>query len=173
MSPNSDSEQCTESKLSRVHQVHTLGLACRRAPCRSLPGRVACTADRIVVVSSPVSQPVSRYNPAAKPPSCHDTTDCIVTSLSGQAALLSRYNLLYRDIPIPVRPRARALPHSPACGRPCRGPSWPCRGLYCGPTMPCRGHGLAISWPCPGCAQASLPNPVSRYNPLYRDSNWQ
>ena len=117
--PNSDSEQCTESKLSRVHSAPTLGLACAHTaralclvaglarschnavpramsshpcarccePCRSLPDPVARTTDRIVAVSPAVSQPVSRYNLAAKPPSCHDTPIRIATQSPNSQAL--------------------------------------------------------------------------------------
>ena len=66
---NSDSEQCTESKLGQVHNVHTHGLGCEhaarwagrvvahRAPCGGLPlsyrglplGRVARCAVLYVV----------------------------------------------------------------------------------------------------------------------------
>ena len=39
-----------------------------------------------------VSQHCIATRPAAKPSSCHDTSDCIVTCLSGEATLLSQYN---------------------------------------------------------------------------------
>ena len=143
--PNSDSEQCIESRLGWVHRVHTLNpscahaarwasrvvahqATCRRPPptaswpssrsCRSAhrlcrrPGHASCrhalahAAARSIVVSSVVSRASWPYRgtgptmsqhyiatqPVAKPSSCHDTTDCIVTHLSGQVALLSRYN---------------------------------------------------------------------------------
>ena len=120
--PNSDSEQCTESKLSRVHSAPILGPAyahtapcrwpgcvaglawqcrkktpgrvaaharapCRRAPPRSAARRVALTAGRIMAVSPAMSQPVLRYNPAAKPPSCHDTPIRIATQSPSSQAL--------------------------------------------------------------------------------------
>ena len=37
--PNSDSEQCTESKLGRVHSAHTHGLGCAQAVRALRPGR--------------------------------------------------------------------------------------------------------------------------------------
>ena len=37
--PNSDSEQCTESKLGRVHSAHTHGPGCEHAACALHPGR--------------------------------------------------------------------------------------------------------------------------------------
>ena len=46
--PNSDSEQCTESKLSRVHNAPTLGPACAHA---------ACLAGRVVVHQAPCRRP--------------------------------------------------------------------------------------------------------------------
>ena len=52
---------------------------------------------------------VSRLTPRARPPSCHDTNDCIVTHPTIQAA--------------------RALPHALARCRPCCGPSWPYHGM--------------------------------------------
>ena len=120
--PNSDSEQCTESKLSRVHSAPILGPAyAHTAPCRwpgrvaglawqcrstrpavsqrtpahrvaappprSAARRVALTAGRIMAVSLAMSQPVLRYNPAAKPPSCHDTPIRIATQSPSSQAL--------------------------------------------------------------------------------------
>ena len=67
--PNSDSEQCTESKLSRVHSAPNLGLACvRTAPCRrpglavsqAWPGRVAAHAQSCHSARSTVSSDVPR-----------------------------------------------------------------------------------------------------------------
>ena len=113
-----------------------------------------------------VSQHCIATQPAARPSSCHDTNDCIMTHPTSQASLLSRYNRLYHDTPqwpsrspvtiqlivsrhtLPATPRALALPHALARGRPCPGLSWPCRSA-----LP------AMSWPpwrAPDC-------PFSRY----------
>ena len=61
--PNSDLEQCTESKLGQVHNAHTHGPGCAQAPCAllhvvarpgpyraPLPSRVAPVPSRVVVV---------------------------------------------------------------------------------------------------------------------------
>ena len=96
-----------------------LGLC--REPCRRALGAV--------------SQPwrtVSRHQVC---PSFHDTIDCIVTHLSGQAAFLSRYKLLYLDISLPARPRARAVVRHYA--RP--AVSWSSYGYVVGVAWPYRG----------------------------------
>ena len=115
MVQNSDSEQCTESKLGWVHQVHTLAQAARTAPrpavsqlCCGMQGAVsqaqhrpyrghvaACTRALLRSVlqqDAAVSPGMSRHTPTAKPlPSCHDTIVCIVTRFANQTAHLSRY----------------------------------------------------------------------------------
>ena len=68
--PNSDSEQCTESKLSRVHKVHTLAQPACTAPCHR-PGLAVSQAwlGRVVgciVAQSAVSWPTMRA-PVARP----------------------------------------------------------------------------------------------------------
>ena len=130
--PNSDSKQCTESRLG---WVHTLNPGCALGPpyhgvpgamswpcCSARPAVSQCKPVRIAVHARPyrvlycprrvvgqgaVSRAVSRNKAApsttiqnlyrgsplvARSPSCHDTNDCIVNHLNGQAALLSRYN---------------------------------------------------------------------------------
>ena len=73
---NSVHEQCTESKLGRVHKVHTLNLGCTHTAlkpraqccvaactgsCRSSPGRVAALCHaRTCVVSSPPSVTIQK-----------------------------------------------------------------------------------------------------------------
>ena len=71
---NSDSEQCTESKLSRVHQVHTQQTLATRTQC---PG---CTHSTVLQASSALSRArptvtwpcpaVSRPPPGALRPTC-------------------------------------------------------------------------------------------------------
>ena len=131
---NSDSEQCTGSRPSRVHSAPTLGLACAHtAPalrrvaglawsCRrpdlvvsqawpglvtahAWPCRALCSAHRVAppphalpCVSQPHVPyrgasagrvaPVSRYNPAVKPTSSHDTIYCITTHSPSSQALV-------------------------------------------------------------------------------------
>ena len=158
---NSDSEQCTESKLGRVHRVHTLNPSCARiapmpcaqrrvvahwASCRGrFVGRVTrCVAAPVVPCrcsrapcpravshallpchssSAPCHRALLRHIAApgvlcrdARPPSYHDTNDCIVTHLSGQA------------------PRARS-PLAPCVGRLCRARGWPYRSPAARPSM--------------------------------------
>ena len=67
---------------------------------------------------------LSRYN------------DCIVTHLSGHAALMSRYNWLYQD-PSHQQGRARTLLHTFARSRPCRGPLAAPSVLLCHDTVCC------------------------------------
>ena len=97
--PNSDSKQCTELKLSRVHSAHTQG----PRPCAHCAQalRIALCRSAHWAVSRPVSQRLlclvttrERYRVVSQPP-CHDTK------------IVSRYT------PV-VRSRARALPLSPA-----------------------------------------------------------
>ena len=81
------------------HRPYRRRVAPCRAParlCRGLSwdtpsGQVArCVANHKAAPSAAI-QFVSRLSLASLH-SCHDTNDCIVTHLSGQAALLSRYN---------------------------------------------------------------------------------
>ena len=70
-----------------------------RAPaqrCRGLSrdtpsGQAACCVATHKAAPLAAIQFVSQLS-LSSPRSCHDTNDCIVTHLSGQAALLSRYN---------------------------------------------------------------------------------
>ena len=57
-----------------------------RAHCAQA-ARTASAGRRVMAVSPIVSQPVSRYNPAAKPPSCHDTPIRIATQSPNSQAL--------------------------------------------------------------------------------------
>ena len=126
--PNSDCKQCTESKLGRVHRVHTLNPDCMhtapRPHSRRALGAVSwlrfgCVAVRtrrvagcVACACAPCRRPLrSQYKNSiatqtsaarvaallrriadlgalcrvARPLSCHDTNDRIVTHLSGQA----------------------------------------------------------------------------------------
>ena len=118
--PNSDSEQCTESKLGWVHQVHTLNPACSprptvsqpvavrvaacgrscrrlRRPCRSLWSVVsqACPALRVmsralVCVARLLRRIVVPSRPCRSIVSRHSQLPSL---------LLSPYNRLYHDTP--------------------------------------------------------------------------
>ena len=109
---NSDSEQCTESKLSRVHSAPTLGPSCTRtASCRR-PGLAVSQRAPVVshIVPHAVSLRVTRLPGSVTAPArpcrglSRDTTQQPSlrlsrynrlyhdTLLSGQASLLSRYN---------------------------------------------------------------------------------
>ena len=56
-----------------------------------------------------------------------------------------RYNVLYRESPLPSH--ASALPHALCADRPYRG-------LYLGLTTSCHGRGLVVSWPLQLCPTA-------------------
>ena len=148
--PNSDSEQCTESKLGWVHQVHTLTQAARTAPrpcaqrrvaglawpCRRpgpavswpLLGRVAGIGDRVtgpLWVVSPLfrARPYARCAAHIAAPFAVSQRCCVLHRDTTQqpSCLRSRYNLLYHDtVPQPGPAHTRC--------RPCRGLPWPCRG---------------------------------------------
>ena len=128
--PNSDSEQCTESKLGRVHRVHTPRTHCaqvvRTTQCRGahwrcvvdVPGRVAghvaYTRRRVVRAQRRVATRCFRvaalYHSLAAP--YRDTKGCPQP----------RYNLLYRDSPHGQATRG------PALSWPLLAVSWPYRG---------------------------------------------
>ena len=62
---NSDSEQCTESKLGRVHSAHTHDPGCSQIAWTLLPGRAHsvvswCTLGHIVVVPGRVTTHTGR-----------------------------------------------------------------------------------------------------------------
>ena len=123
--PNSDSEQCTESKLGWVHQVHTLTQLARtgRAHCTqaghvtAVSWRAGCcivspapavsqawlAVSRIVLpCRAPCREPSAQYRGASyavSQPCCCRIIGRVATHPSGQALLLSQYNRLYRDTP--------------------------------------------------------------------------
>ena len=94
--------------------------------------------------------PVYLHNPAAKPRVCHDTPTCITTqSLNTQA--VARASL--------------ALARRPAVSQAMLAVSWHRLGRIVAESWPCRGPQAA--------PRPHLPSLVSRYNPLYCDSNGQ
>ena len=160
---NNDSEQCPESILGWVHQVHTLNQPVRTGceHCAQV-AHTACARHRVAGPTPAVSQawlavscivsphpracrvaapalcrePVSRYNPAAK--------QCTVSRPTGPPPQ-REYNL-YRDSTWPGHARART-------GRPYRGPlmvvSWRRLGRVVAESWPCLGPWLrSLAIPC-------------------------
>ena len=161
--PNSDSEKCTDSKLSRVHSAPTLGLGCAdtmhalrrvaglarscrtlcRSQCRHTPRARCCAPCPSLpgIVGSTAGRVPGRI------------AACLAIQPSGQAALRSQYAHSYRDT-IPQQPgpcaSAARLTSKPAI-------SW---------------HVLAVSWLCLAVSWLLLPvhaRPLSRYSAVYRD----
>ena len=124
--PNSDSEQCTKSKLSRVHSAPTLGPACVHTaprPCHR-PGPIVsrvyeaitlCARTSWHVLSCAVSRPSVMiqilYRDTSPLPrvmssrraSCHGTScavsqPCCVVSQPKGRPTQSQYKILYRDL---------------------------------------------------------------------------
>ena len=190
---NSDSE-CPESKLGRVHQVHTLAqpvltgrphyaqagrvaVVSWRARCRIAgPPPAVSQACPVVsqrlhghVVACPATQPNSQTS------SCHDIIACIVTRLANQTPFLSRYKDCIVTQPSAARPLSPVMIQNlyrdthPQPGRAralldVSQASWPCRSLA-----------MAVSWPATSCHGAPLcaaSQPcLSQYSLLYSDSN--
>ena len=88
--PNSDSEQCTESKLSRMHSAPTLGPGCAQAasamhhvmeltgPYPSpLPGRVAPVPEHVAARM----RAMGRSAESCRAAPCHSPSGCIVRRL--------------------------------------------------------------------------------------------
>ena len=161
-----------------MHQVQTLNPDCTHRP------RALHLGSTHSAVSQAQHQPCRRpgwpcralYRRAPR------TRCCSYRSfLRRIVALPPAMSRLYHDttqqpsrVPITIRPfvsrhnpsaartsRARRLPLR--AGRPCR--TWRRLGRIVGESWPCRGP---QAMPRP-----HLPSPVSRYNPLYRDSNGQ
>ena len=135
--PNSDSEQCFESKLSRVHKVHTLNPGCAHTAPRPCAGRrVVAPSGRVAgrVLQCRRTRAVSQL---PSPPTllvvtqnlCHDTTHAtrrVASPAAGVAAFLRRVvwrccavlrhkrspptmiQNLYNDSPLAAKPCARA-----------------------------------------------------------------
>ena len=113
---NSDSEQCTESKLSRVHSAPTLGPGCAQAaralrrvmararPYRDpLPGHVVPVPECVVAV---LLRTRACWR-AVLPPPCRDTK--LYRDAEAPAACIARHvavrTLLYRDPKSGPQPR--------------------------------------------------------------------
>ena len=143
--PNSDSEQCTESKTglgTQVHTQRTLDACTMRLgrPC-SRPGPCLARTARHVVLPLLCRTPLALYRGAFPAVSQH----CIVTQpVANSLASVTIQNCVSRHNP-PARQRGRALS---ALSWPPLVVSWPVSW----PNRPYRGR------PCaPLCAQACLP----------------
>ena len=187
--PNRDCEQCTESKLGRVHSAHTHGPGCTRttlrpcaqrcvaartrschASCRNAPGRVTASCHH---------PPVTIQKLYRDPNLCH-----------AHCALCRARCRAYRSAPAPYRRALGAISQPCHDTRPplCHNTKFVSRLTPIGQAM--RAHVaarpagrlalsqgllavsqgrfaklLAVSWP-PATRPCAL---VSRYNLLYRD----
>ena len=217
--PNSDSEQCTESKLGRVHSAHTHGPGCAHAASVLRPGHAHNAMSQRTLASYPgkarpcherVAARTGRVASRVVRARCH-----VVGRVSyGHAVVSITIQILYRNTGpyrAPCRARARPyrrpchstlLPCSSAISQPCcailRCKRWPpatiqffvsrltpsqamrARRLPLRAGRPCRGPWLAVLWgrvagpPYRVVAPCCTPQrPMSRYNPLYRDSDWK
>ena len=139
---NSDSEQCTESKLGWVHQVRTLAQAARplRTHCAQAARKASChdarwvvswpTRDRVVVPSLSCRR---------SPLSC-----CYAHARTGAPCRIeatfcprSRYKIVSRPNPC----RARARPYN----RPCRSTLLPCHSVVSQPCCAILRHNCSPS----------------------------
>ena len=142
-SPNSDSKQCSQSKLGQVHSMHTHGLGCVHA---------ACWADRVAQCRG-LARPCRGLAPGcivASPWSCrsaHRPCRRPCCSLSRTLSPAQSRAVLQRLPGRVLRPLGRV--------------AGPLVRVVASP----RPYRRAVSWsPC--CTPLS---PVSRYNALYRD----
>ena len=137
---NSDSKQCTESRLGWVHRVHTLNLGC--APIARWAGRVVAHRGCIM---APLSA-VSRLCPAISWP-CHRAH--VRAGTPCRSSLRSRYKKLYRD-PSP-------------CRSPCSARCCVCRSA----PMLCHRALGTVSQPLARCVATPCLPLLPRYTRLY------
>ena len=121
--PNSDSEQCTESKLSRVHNAPTLGPACAHTRMHSAKaGRVALCRGahwpRVVALPRP----------------CRSLWPTV--SWPCRRRVAARTRALARCVAAPLSHDTSLYCNPAPCCAPCRSPARPCRSAY-----------MAVSWP--------------------------
>ena len=90
--PNSDSKQCTESKLGWVHQVHTLNPACspRSAVSQPVAGRVAGFAGRVAAYSRSCRRLGQHWVSCCAPSSVSHASCAVSWYLPGRVAALYR-----------------------------------------------------------------------------------
>ena len=187
--PNSDSEQCTESKLGWVHQVHTLTQAARTAPRPCAQRRVAglawpCRRPGLAVSQAWPGRVVAPSRPCRRHRrSCHRPSLGRITAVprAPLCALCRAYRSSVRRIAALLRAASRYNPatklppvtiqfiisrHSPPA-RP-RAHALP---TVSWPPLAVSWAWLAVSWPafvCP-CAFAARPGQPPR--PLCHDTN--
>ena len=169
--PNSDSEQCTESKLGWVHQVHTLAQPTRTS-------RAHCAQAGLVVVRTGQARPCRNAHPAV---SCAvPCSPCRRAPEHAAVRIVAPYVVSWRFPPAvsrlsrdttqrPSRPpftiQFIVSPHTPSAarplrarhkplraGRPCRRASRSCSKSsprsYRGPIRSYRGRPWALAAPC-------------------------
>ena len=190
---HSDLEQCTESKLGWVHQVHTLNPACAPTAPRS---RAQRALGAVSWHQGAVSQ--AQHRPCCKPPrpyrgrvAAHTLALLRAVSQPCRSRIAGRVATHPRsqasvchyttDCIVTHSPAARPLSpvtiqnfvsqHSPPARsrvRELSAVSWPPLAV----SQP--GHGRIVSVAGRVVALAAAPRTaVSRYNSLYRDSNGQ
>ena len=178
--PNSDLEQCTESKLGRVHKVHTqrtliertlrpgLTHTARWAPCLGVHWRY------IVDVPSRVTGRVTHASCRVVAPSDHDTKmvsqpkPCRTPCRSAAAPchnLSAPYRDTKRSLPAKIQNLYSDSPHGKATPARLCGQAGLVVALAGHVVGPCHRVAGRIVAPC--CMPL---RPVSRYNLLYRDS---
>ena len=147
---NSDSKQCTESKLGRVHRVHTQRTL---APHALRLGRV----HSAVSWSCPAMSQRARCRVVA--PSSHDTKvvlqlePCRVPCSACRSALVSYCGALLRSIATPGALCRNTRPAPPVTIQPFVS-------RHTLEARPCaRAAGLAVSWPCPAWPCTPAPQP--------------
>ena len=108
MSPNSDSEQCTESRLDWVHRVHTLNLGCTHA-ARWAGHIVAHQAyrGRVIAHTRPYRNAVPRapcYCLGSRVAAPLAVSQRPYTMLQGVGRYIIALSVLYRDPKSPLPP---------------------------------------------------------------------
>ena len=172
--PNSDSEQCIESKLSRVHSAPTLGPACAHtalcgkpsmAMSQAWPGRVAGLAQPCHRLGPAMSQrPLKRWRAVSQVMCCASCRTLYRHARRHVARPLRRIvtpppvvSRLSRDTTqqpnralVTIRPFISR--HNPPAARPSRTRRSPlCRGRPCsmGLSAVSQAESSALSWPNP------------------------
>ena len=145
--PNSDSEQCTESRLGWVHRVHTMNPSCapttralRRGCSHSVVSQLpSVTIQNCIATQAPASHALRACHARCR--ACREQPPASYRSLGA----------LYHDPKSPLSHDTMFCIATP--------PTTPCRGLI----RLCCGRDLAC--PCEPAAR-----PMSRYSLLYHDS---
>ena len=171
--PNSDSEQCTKSKLGRVHSAHTHGPGCAHY---AQAARTPSVGRRVVARRASYR---GRVAPRARHVTALCRTHCCSVSTQRPFPFFA-IQKLYRDIELMSRAVSLASPVMIQSlyrnTGPCRAHCALCRARYRGYRSSLRrimAHCCAVSQPLVRCvATPGLPL-LSRYNHLYRDTPQQ